>query len=253
MVAESDNAVPPINLMPIDIINRTNMGQEVKAAELLVLKILASQGSLEEKVKVSGSRLADHLDYSNQTSSRRLQRLDDAGYIEREVVNDDQWVQITPDGESVLRQEYADYRQIFEGKKSIELQGSITSGMGEGRHYITLPGYMKQFVNKLNYEPFPGTLNVNLTEDSVQAHEEIAALEPIHIEGWSDDERTYGPAYCYPARVETSDTPYEPTHVITPERTHHDEDQLEIIASVNLRDELCLKDGDKITIHVEGM
>jgi riboflavin kinase len=79
----------------------------------------------------------------------------------------------------------------------------------------------------------------------------MAALEPVTIEGWEDDERTYGPAYCYPASVTAGDSVYEPAHVIAPERTHHDEDQLEVIAPEKLRDELDLDDGDELTIHVK--
>ncbi|WP_247010354.1 CTP-dependent riboflavin kinase [Halorientalis litorea] len=225
-------------------------GRDVGYDELATLKLLALSDALDGQEKVSCSVLADELGASNQTASRRLQRLDDADYVEREIVSDGQWVTVTPEGESALRREYADYRRIFERDASIDLAGFVTSGMGEGRHYISLPGYMEQFIEKLGYEPFAGTLNVDLTDESVRTRAGVAALEPVTIEGWEDDERTYGPAYCYPASVETDDAIYEPAHVITPERTHHDEDQLEIIAPERLRDELGLDDGDELTIHV---
>jgi riboflavin kinase len=225
-------------------------GQAVGYDELATLKLLALADALDGQQKVSCSALADDLDASNQTASRRLQGLDDAGYIEREIVSDGQWVTITPEGESALRREYADYRRIFERDASIELQGFVTSGMGEGRHYISLPGYMEQFIDELGYEPFAGTLNVDLTDESVRARAGMAALEPVGIDGWEDDERTYGPAYCYPAAVETEDSIYEPAHVIAPERTHHDEDQLEVIAPVKLREELGLEDDQEVTIDV---
>ncbi|MFB6142974.1 MAG: DUF120 domain-containing protein [Halorientalis sp.] len=225
-------------------------GQAVGHDELATLKVLALTGALEGQQKVSCSALAGDLSVSDQTASRRLQRLEDAGYLERDIVSDGQWVKVTAAGESALRREYADYRRIFERDASIDLTGFVTSGMGEGRHYISLPGYMEQFVEKLGYEPFPGTLNVDLTDESVRARAGVAALEPVTIEGWEDDERTYGPAYCYPASVETDGAGYEPAHVISPERTHHGEDQLEVIAPERLRDELGLADGDELTIHV---
>ncbi|AQL42854.1 riboflavin kinase [Halorientalis sp. IM1011] len=218
--------------------------------ELATLKLLAIEGALEGQEKVSCSALAEDLDASNQTASRRLQRLDDAGYVEREMVTDGQWVEITGEGESALRREYADYRRIFERDAAIELQGFVTSGMGEGRHYISLPGYMEQFIERLGYEPFAGTLNVDLTDESVRARAGMASLEPVTIEGWEDDERTYGPAFCYPASVEVGDSIYEPAHVIAPERTHHDEDQLEVIAPEKLREALGLADDDEVTINV---
>ncbi|WP_136717500.1 DUF120 domain-containing protein [Halorientalis salina] len=225
-------------------------GRTVGYDELATLKLLALADALDGQQKVSCSALADDLDASNQTASRRLQGLEDAGYVEREIVSDGQWVTITPEGESALRREYADYRRIFERDASIELQGFVTSGMGEGRHYISLPGYMEQFIDELGYEPFAGTLNVDLTAESVRARAGMAALEPVGIDGWEDDERTYGPAYCYPAAVETEDSIYEPAHVIAPERTHHDEDQLEVIAPVKLREELGLEDDQEVTIDV---
>ncbi|WP_254769087.1 CTP-dependent riboflavin kinase [Salinilacihabitans rarus] len=221
--------------------------------ELAALKHLALDGGLEGDLKISCAALADRLDASNQTASRRLQRLESAGYLDRDTVADGQWVAVTDDGEAALRAEFEDYRRIFETEPEVELEGTVTSGMGEGRHYISLPGYSRQFEERLGYEPFPGTLNVDLREDSVRRRSAVASLEPVHIDGWEDDERTYGPAVCHPATVETADgSTYEGAHTIAPERTHHDDDQLELIAPAKLRDALALADGDHVTIHVEG-
>ena len=219
--------------------------------ELAVLKLLALEGSLEGNLKVSCAELADRLDASNQTASRRLQRLESAGLIDRDTVSDGQWVSITDDGESTLRAEYEEYRRIFENGASVELRGTVTGGMGEGRHYISLPGYSHQFENRLGYEPFPGTLNVDLDADSVRRRSALSSLERIPIDGWEDEERTYGPAICYPAVIETADGDvYEEAHTIAPERTHHDEGQLEVIAPDKLRDELDIEDGDVLFIYV---
>ncbi|WP_135303926.1 DUF120 domain-containing protein [Haloarcula amylovorans] len=225
-------------------------GQVVGHDELATLKLLALDGAMDEPTKVSCADLAARLDASNQTASRRLQRLEDADLLDRDIVSDGQEVRITAAGERRLQSEYADYRRIFESDASVHLNGIVTSGMGEGRHYITLPGYMEQFIERLDYEPFAGTLNLELTEESVRKRARLGALEPVTIEGWEDDERTYGPAYCYPVSVESGDGEYEPAHVIAPERTHHGEEQLEVIAPEKLRDVLELEDGDEVTVHV---
>ncbi|OIB55994.1 DUF120 domain-containing protein [Natrialba sp. SSL1] len=219
--------------------------------ELAVLKLLALEGGLAGDVKISCSHLADRLDASNQTASRRLQRLESAALLERDTVSDGQWVAITDDGERALHAEYEDYRRIFEADSEVELEGTVTSGMGEGRHYISLPGYQRQFEDRLGYEPFPGTLNVELRDESVRRRSAVSSLDPVPIDGWEDDDRTYGPAVCYSATVETADgQTYENAHTIAPERTHHDEDQLEVIAPEKLRDELELADDDHVTISV---
>ena len=222
--------------------------------ELATLKLVALDGALEGRATVTCAALAGRLEASNQTASRRLQRLEDAGYVEREMTGDGQLVAVTEAGERSLQREYADYRRLFEGDANVELSGVVTSGMGEGRHYISLPGYMRQFRERLGYEPFEGTLNVDLNDESVRARARMDALDPIDIDGWEDDERTYGPAFCWPATVERAGAGgadrYETAHVIAPERTHHGEDQLEVIAPDRLRDEMALEDDDELTIHV---
>jgi len=218
--------------------------------ELRTLKVLALAGALDSESKVSCSGLSGKLDASTQTASRRLQRLEEESLIDREIVSDGQWVGITPEGEAQLQREYAEYQRIFDQRVGVTLTGAVTSGMNEGSHYITLPGYMRQFKTELDYEPFAGTLNVDLDAESVRTRARMDTLDPIVIEGWEDDERTYGPAFCYPATVEVESESYEECHVIAPERTHHGDDHLEIIAPEKLRERFDLDDDDPITIHV---
>ena len=225
----------------------------VGATELAALKRVALDGALGGSLKVSCAGLGDALDASTQTASRRLQRLEDAGLLDRDVVSDGQWVEVTDAGERELRREYEEYHRLFESPSSLRLVGHVTSGMGEGRHYISLSGYMAQFAERLGYEPFAGTLNVELTEESVRVRPRMSALDAVPIDGWEDDERTFGPATCYAATLVADGERYDPVHIIVPERTHHDESQLEVIAPVKLRDELDLDDGDEVVAEVEAV
>jgi len=214
------------------------------------LKHLALAGALRSETKLSCAELAERLGASTQTASRRLQELESGGYIDREMVGDGQLVVVTDAGEQQLQAEYEAYRRIFEGSAAVSLSGAVTSGMGEGRHYIALSGYMEQFRAKLGYEPFAGTLNIDLTTESVRERPRLDAVEPVTIEGWESEERTYGPAYCYPATLVTPADSYEQAHVITPERTHHGDDNLELIAPDGLRETLGLEDGTEVTVRV---
>jgi len=218
--------------------------------EVTTLKHLALFGALDGEQKLSCSDLADRLDASTQTASRRLQRLEDGEFIDREIVTDGQWVEITAAGEQRLQAEYASYRRIFERDVAVDLAGTVTSGMGEGRHYITLSGYMEQFREKLGYEPYAGTLNVDLGTESIRSRARLDAFDPITIEGWESEERSYGPAYCYPASLSVDGETYTEAHVIAPERTHHGDDHLELIAPDRLRDDLDLEDGTGVSISV---
>lgn len=225
--------------------------EEIGYVELATLKLVALEGALDGPTTVTCADLADRLGASNQTASRRLQRLENAEYLHRELTGEGQRVSLTDEGERALQREYAEYRRLFEENADVTLRGTVTSGMGEGRHYISLPGYYSQFRDRLGYEPFEGTLNVELDDESVRRRSRIDALEPIAIDGWTDDDRTYGPAFCWPASIETADgDDYDGCHVIAPERTHHDADQLEIIAPAKLRTEFDVADGDVLTIHI---
>ncbi|WP_248895182.1 CTP-dependent riboflavin kinase [Haloplanus halobius] len=222
--------------------------------ELAALKRIALDGGLTGRPKLSCSGLAERLDTSAQTASRRLQRLEDGGLLDREVLADGQRVSVTQAGEAALRREYASYRRLFEDGDTLSLDGTVTSGMGEGKHYISLSGYMSQFRERLGYEPYPGTLNVELTAESVRERGalETADIDATPIDGWEDDDRTFGSATCYAARVEAGSESYDGAHIIVPDRTHHDATQLELIAPVKLRGELGLSDGDTLTVHLEA-
>lgn len=229
----------------------TRTGAPVGHDEVAALKLLALEGALGDRATVTCAGLAERLGASNQTASRRLQRLEDAGLLEREILNDGQRVVVTEAGERALQREYAEYRRIFEREVEVSLSGVVTSGMGEGRHYISLPGYMEQFRSRLGYAPFAGTLNLDLDEESVRARARMDAIDPVPIDGWEGEDRTYGPAFCWPAVLETPEGErHERTHIVAPERTHHGADQLEIIAPEKLRDALGLDDGDHVTVHV---
>lgn len=223
----------------------------VGADEIAVLKRLGLDGAIDGEIKLSCAGLADALSTSTQTASRRLQALDEAELIRRETVSDGQWVSVTAAGERLLHGEYESYRRLFDAGRSLTIGGTVTGGMGEGRHYISLSGYMQQFETRLGYAPFPGTLNIDLTAGGARKRGALDSFDSIPIDEWADDDRTYGAALCYPATISNdAGERFKDAHVITPERTHHDDDHLEVIAPERLRDTLSLDDDDQVVIEV---
>jgi riboflavin kinase len=232
----------------------SNSHSSISNAELATLKELALKGDVDRELTITCSSLADELDVSPQTVSRRLRQLDQAGLIDRTVHDDGQNLRVSDTGLSALRREYEEYRRVFDRPDSLTLQGVVATGMGEGKLFVSLSGYKSQFVDRLGYEPFEGTLNVELGADSTRRRSALEHTSAIPIDGWEEDERTYGPAACYPASLvpdEGDATPYEPAHVVVPERTHHDEAEIELLAPDELRDCLTLDEGDRVTVHVQ--
>lgn len=207
------------------------------------LKRLALLGAHNKPVELSSVEFASHIDGSPQTAARKLKNLEDEKLISRQILHKGQLVSITKKGIFVLQNELNDYQEIFSGNGGIKvLSGKVITGLGEGQYYISLEGYRTQFREKLGFDPYPGTLNIKLDPESIELRKRISAN--TRIVGFTDQNRTFGSGSCFNVRI--SDIKGA---VITPERTHYPEDIIEVIAPLNLRDYLNIKDGS--VVHVE--
>ena len=220
----------------------------INSDDLMTLKKIALMGGMKSQVFLSSQAMGGQLGISPQTASRRLISLERDGYISRTIRPDGQYVRINESGERILRDEYFDYCRIFEQKEvSYALHGEVISGLGEGRYYVSIPRYMEQFQDKLGFEPFPGTLNIRLDQVSLETRRELEKLEWVEIEGFVDNDRTFGSAKCLPCRIEGS-----ASAIIVPGRTHYPDDIIELICEHGLRKRLGLKDGDKIEVGISN-
>lgn len=212
-------------------------------ADLLSLKKLALLGATQAPVKLSTNEFAKHINASPQTVSRRFQTLETKGLIDRKLVPDGQLISLTQKGINLLKKEFSEYRQIFAGKRvPMRLQGRVITGFGEGQYYMSLDGYVKQFVKILGFKPFPGTLNIKLEKGKLE-REKLGGGFTLH--GFKSHQRTYGGGHIYTARLGKIKGA-----VVIPDRTHYPDDIIEFIAPVNLRRKLGLRDGDKMEVRI---
>lgn len=211
------------------------------------LKKLALIGAVNKTIKVSSSEFQKQTGASSKTTARKLKQLEEEGLVKRKIVPGGQLIKMTEKGIEVLKNEYIAYNMIFSPEPEIlELEGKVLKGLGEGQYYVNIPGYKKQFEEKLHFVPFPGTLNVQLSESSLNLRNLLREMPAIRIEGFNDGERTFGGGKCYPVIVGGIEAA-----IMTPERTHYPSDLIEIIAPVKLRDALELNDGDKVVVQVK--
>jgi riboflavin kinase len=219
------------------------------AEELLILLVLAEHGALIRGVETSTNKLAKMLGMSQQSASRKLRELERKGLITREIKSTGEIIKITDYGASVLM-EYRDRLQKVLGKAKkgvVTIRGYIVRGLGEGRYYMSLKGYVVQVEEKLGFKPYPGTLNIKLkTVDDILRKLELQKLPGIMIKGFSNGVRTYGNVKAFKAEINGT----MPLAVVLPERTSHGIDVLEIIAPFNIREKLKLSDGDEVTVTV---
>jgi riboflavin kinase len=217
--------------------------------QLFTLYKLAELGAHKRVIKVSTAFLAEKMKASQQTASRHLIALERKGWITRRVTPDGCLIKITDTGFEELSKLHSNLLLIMETKypPSITLEGEVFSGLGEGAYYVTRDGYRKQFIEKLGFDPYPGTLNVKLvTEYDLKSRSELEAYPAIELEGFRNENRTYGPVKCYPAIINNK----VKGAVIFALRSHYDSSVVEVIAPKFLRNPLKLKDGNKVKIEV---
>lgn len=216
---------------------------------LFILYKLAQLGASSRTVKVSTEYLAEKVGSSQQTASRHLITLEKMGWIIRTITPEGCLTKITSEGVAELKKLYSELRLIFESEypPSITLEGVLFSGLGEGAYYVKKEGYRKQFMEKLGFDPYPGTLNIKLTTDyDLKVLSELETYPAVVLEGFKDEFRTFGPVKCYPAIINNK----AKGAVIYAMRRHYGSSVLEIVAPSYLRRQLNLKDGNKIKIEI---
>jgi len=210
---------------------------------------LAELGACSRTIKVSTEYLAEKMGASQQTASRHLIELEKRGRIKRTITQEGCLIKITDSGIAELKKLYSNLRLIFEAAypPSVTLEGVLFTGLGEGAYYVTKGGYRKQFIEKLGFDPYPGTLNLKLTtEYDMKTKSELEAYPAIEIQGFEDESRTFGPVKCYPAIINNK----VKGAVLYALRSHYDASVLEVIAPTFLRGRLKLKDGNKVKVEV---
>ncbi|MDH5782964.1 MAG: DUF120 domain-containing protein [Candidatus Bathyarchaeota archaeon] len=210
---------------------------------------LAEVGASRRTVKVSTEYLAERIGLSQQTASRHLIQLEKKGWIKRTITPEGCLIRITDSGVVELKKLYSSLQAVFEAAYplSVTLEGVLFTGIGEGAYYITRDGYRKQFIEKLGFDPYPGTLNLKLTTDyDMKTMTELESYPAIEIEGFKSETRSFGAVKCYPAVINNK---IKGT-VVAALRSHYNSSVIEIIAPYYLRGKLKLKDGHKVKVEI---
>jgi riboflavin kinase len=216
----------------------------LKAEELQLLKVIAYAGGGHSKVSMTSREAGEKVGASQQAADRYLMRLAKEGYLTRSLSSRRQELTLSPSAIEVLRREYHGYQRIFEGPARLRIRGTVVSGLGEGRYYLSQPGYVLQFSERLGYSPYPGTLNVRVSPEDLLKVAAVKDWNSIRIDGFEASGRTFGGATCLAARLNGRES-----HLIIPDRSHH-KDMIEFIAPEYLRDTLHLKDSDPIEVEL---
>ena len=225
------------------------MAEKQDCRQIFTLLKLAEMGAHRRTAKISTEYLAGRLGLSQQTASRYLIELESKGWIKRTITTEGCLIKITYSGMKELENLYSNLRFLMESAypPSVTLEGTVFTGLGEGAYYIAKEQYRKQFIEKLGFDPYPGTLNLKLTtEYDIAARKELEAYPAVEVGGFTSDDRTFGQVKCYPLIIENK----VKGALISALRSHYDASVLEVIAPVSLRKHLKLKDGHKVKVEI---
>jgi riboflavin kinase len=221
---------------------------ELKIQHLVTLTELLSRGAKNNFVTITTTTLGKNIHKSQQAASKHLLELEEGGFIERIMSGRKVSVKLTKKGYDQIVDIFNLIKNGLESvPPTIDLEGTLVAGMGEGAYYMSLKGYTKQFKTKIGYVPFPGTLNVKLDKkEHVEAVRQLSTLDAARIDGFSDGKRTYGWVKCYECTLNGKVR----CHLILLERTHHDDSVIELISQYDIRKKLGLKNGADLRIKI---
>ena len=221
----------------------------LKTTYIPTLMKLLEIGAKDRPVFITTGTLATMLGKSQQMASKHLDEMEREGLVEKIRSGGKTYLKLTKKGVSAGASLYSALSRVYGEKKEqeVEVKGTVFSGLGEGAYYVSLRGYKRQFISKLGFEPYPGTMNLKL--DSAvdrKVRRDLGVSKGIHIDGFQDGKRTFGGAECFPALINNKIE----GAVLVIERTTHDDSVLEIISPKNLRESLKVKDGDVLTATI---
>ena len=218
---------------------------------ILTLVHLLKFGKGGACVEITTTELGNIISRSQQSASKYLVELEKAGLLERTKAGQKFRIMITDRGVDEVLNLHETIKGSIEvlDKSGLQLDGKVVSGMGEGAYYMSLEGYRNQFSEKLGYEPYAGTLNLKLlNQSSVRMRSMMDNYPSVFIRGFTDSSRSYGWVKCYPAIL--NDGAVDKAAVIVLERTHYDNSMLEVIAPIGIKDLLGIKNGDFVKVFV---
>jgi riboflavin kinase len=120
-------------------------------------------------------------------------------------------------------------------------KGTVFSSNGEGQKFISLPWVKRQIQEKLGFTPYPGTLNIRLTKESVRQKKLLKKAEKFEI----SPEKGYCTGILIEAHMEGLKC-----GIVLPQIPSYPQDVFEVVAAWNLRERFKIKDGSEVRVTV---
>ena len=123
----------------------------------------------------------------------------------------------------------------------MQIDGEVTTGLGKAAYFLSQEFYTKEFKKNLGFIPYPGTLNVIVSDKHLDEINEIKD----NCQNVIRPDEGFGAVKYIKAKL--NNNVYGA--IVFPAKTTHEENYLEFIAEKRLRDELNIEDGDIVTLE----
>ncbi len=124
----------------------------------------------------------------------------------------------------------------------MKVDGRVTTGLGKGAFFLSQDFYKNELNKKCGFIPFPGTLNIIIPKEYLN---EINAIKE-NCNNIIKPEGDFGAVKYIKANLNDEIE----GAIVFPAKTVHEENYLEFIAPMKLRDELNLEDEDIVTLEI---
>lgn len=128
----------------------------------------------------------------------------------------------------------------------MELTGRVVTGQRQASFFTQLDWVREQCARKLGFEPFPGTLNLEIIAEDLNLATEIKNIKGVEL-------LPTDPNFCAATVLPVAIKGVRCAVVVPAEDANiHAENIVEVMAGENLRRVLGLADGDRVTIKFDG-
>ncbi len=205
--------------------------------ELLIY--LFSKRAHINPVNLTTTQIALETGFSQQSISRKLIEFQQGGLLDRT-----NGIFLQKKAVDQIISTYKILKDVFEPQPLV-FRGKIVSGLGEGKHYLSIDGYKKGIQSALGFAAYPGTLNLKIPESELWKRSLLLKSNSIEIPGFKLGDRTFGGIFAYKV-----DLNGHTGAIIIPIRTHHGPEFLEIIAPFCIREKFKINDGDELKVRI---
>ena len=123
----------------------------------------------------------------------------------------------------------------------MKIDGEVTTGLGKAAYFLSQEFYTNEFKRNLGFIPFPGTLNVIVSDKHLDEINEIKD----NCQNLIKPDEGFGAVKFIEATLNDD----VKGAIVFPAKTTHEENYLEFIAEHKLRDQLNLNDGDIVSLE----